>query len=133
MGLQDVSKKEKCAKLNVWVTKHQKDFLKSKADIDGVSISMVTRKGIDLLENEQMLNTNIDKICEIIDMQIDRSFKKNLDRLIKLVVKGVISAESSNHNSAKILASIEKIDLQEVKDTAYHYAINYMQKKGGSD
>ena len=124
--MQDVCNKEKRANLNVWITKHQKYFLKSKADIDGVSISMVTRKGIELLENEQMLNTNIDKICEIIDMQIDRSFKKNLDRLIKLVVKGVISAESSNHNTAKILANIEKIDLQEVKDNAYHYAINYI-------
>lgn len=117
-------------KLNVWVTKHQKEFLKAKSGIDSTSISSLTRQAIDLYENVESLNTNIDKICEIIDMQIERSFKKNLDRVIKLLVKDVISSESANHNTAEILSSMKRIDIKEVKDTAYHYATNYLKKRG---
>ena len=117
-------------KLNAWITEHQRDFLKAKADIEGVSISALVRQAVDMYENVESLNTNIDKICEIIDTQIDRSFKKNLDRLIALVIKGVIASESANHNSAEIVAKLNNVDINEVKDTAYHYAINYIKKKG---
>lgn len=117
-------------KLNAWITEHQRDFLKSKADIEGVSISALVRQAVEMFENVESLNTNVDKICEIIDTQIDRSFKKNLDRLIALVVKGVIASESANHNSAEIVAKLNNVDISEVKDTAYHYAINYIKKKG---
>ena len=79
-------------KLNAWITEHQRNFLKAKADIEGVSISEIVRQAIGMYENVESLNTNIDKICEIIDIQIDRSFKKNLDRLIALVIKGVIAS-----------------------------------------
>ena len=117
-------------KLNAWITEHQRNFLKVKADIEGVSISEIVRQAIGMYENVESLNTNIDKICEIIDTQIDRSFKKNLDRLIALVIKGVIASESANHNSAEIVAKLNNVDISEVKDTAYHYAINYIKKKG---
>lgn len=117
-------------KLNAWITEHQRNFLKAKADIEGVSISEIVRQAIGMYENVESLNTNIDKICEIIDTQIDRSFKKNLDRLIALVIKGVIASESANHNSAEIVAKLNNVDISEVKDTAYHYAINYIKKKG---
>lgn len=127
--MKDENSKLEEKKLNAWVTEHQRDFLKSKADIEGVSISALVRQAVELLENVESLNTNIDKICEIIDTQIDRSFKKNLDRLIALVVKGVIASESANHNSAEIVAKLNNVDISEVKDTAYHYAINYIKKK----
>lgn len=123
--------KREVEKLNVWVTKHQKQFLKAKASIESTSTSAIVRQCIDLYETQETLNTNINKICEIIDKQIDISFKKNLDRIIKLIVKGVISSESANHNSAEILSSIKKIDVNEVKDTAYHYASNYLKRKTG--
>lgn len=128
--MNEENQRAELEKLNVWVTKHQKDFLKEKSGIDSTSISSVTRQAIDLYENVESLNTNIDKICEIIDMQIERSFKKNLDRVIKLLVKDVISSESANHNTAEILSSIKRIDIKEVKDIAYHYATNYLQKRG---
>lgn len=120
-------------KLNAWISKHQKDFIKAKANIEDKSISAIIRQCIELYENQESLNTNIDRICEILDKQIDRSFKKNLDRVIKLVVKAVISAESSNHNTAQILSSMKRIDINEVKETAYHYATNYLQRKNGGD
>lgn len=129
--MNEKNQREELEKLNAWVTKHQKEFLKAKSQIDSVSISSVIRNSIDLYENVETLNTNIDRICEIIDMQIERSFKKNLDRVIKLLVKDVISSESANHNTAEILSKIKRIDIKEVKDTAYHYAANYLQKRGG--
>lgn len=129
--MNEENQRAELEKLNVWVTKYQKEFLKTKSGIDSKSMSSVTRQAIDLYENVESLNTNIDKVCEIIDMQIERSFKKNLDRVIKLLVKDVISSESANHNTAEILSSIKRIDIKEVKDTAYHYATNYLQKRGG--
>jgi len=128
--LKDENSNLEGKKLNAWITEHQRDFLKAKADIEGVSISALVRQAVDMYENVESLNTNIDKICEIIDTQIDRSFKKNLDRLIALVIKGVIASESANHNSAEIVAKLNNVDISEVKDTAYHYAINYIKKKG---
>lgn len=130
--MNEENQREELEKLNVWVTKHQKEFLKTKANIESTSISSIARQCVDMYMNVETLNTNIDKICEIIDTQIERSFKKNLDRVIKLLVKDVISSESANHNTAEILSSIKRIDIKEVKDTAYHYATNYLQKRGGS-
>ena len=46
------------------------------------------------------------------------------------MIKGVIASESANHNSAEIVAKLNNVDISEVKDTAYHYAINYIKKKG---
>lgn len=127
--LQEKNTNVEVEKLNAWVTKQQKEFLKSKADIKGTSIANIVREAIELYENIETLNTNIDKICEIIDMQLERSLKKNLDRIIKLIVKGVISSESANHNTAEILANMNNVDINEIKNTAYHYAINYLQKR----
>ena len=131
--MKEEKAKVEVQKLNVWVTKNQKDFLKTKADLRGVSIATIVRNAIDMYQNVEALNTNIDKICEIIDKQMERSFKRYLDRVIKLIVKNVISSESSNHNTAEILATINNVDINEVKNTAYHYAINYLQKRGGED
>lgn len=131
--MQEDNLKVEAQKLNVWVTKSQKDFLRTKAELNSVSIATIVREAIDMYQNVDALNTNIDKICEIIDKQMERSFKRYLDRVIKLIIKGVISSESANHNVAEILASINNVDINEVKSTAYHYAINYLQKRGGVD
>lgn len=131
--MQEDNLKVEAQKLNVWITKSQKDFLRTKAEINSVSIATIVREAIDMYQNVEALNTNIDKICEIIDKQMERSFKRYLDRVIKLIIKGVISAESANHNVAEILSSINNVDINEVKGTAHHYAINYLQKRGGID
>ncbi len=133
VSIENKIEKEKPQKLNVWISKHQKDFLSSKAIVQGKSVSVLIRECINMYENVETLNTSIDKVCEIIDMQIDRSFKKNLDRLIKLVVKAVLSAEASNHNSAVLVANVLEKDLDEVNETAYHYAIEYLKKRGGDN
>lgn len=125
-------KKEKIEheKLNVWVTKHQKEYLTVKAGVEGTSVGDITRQAIKLYENTEALQNTINEVSKLIDKQVDISIKKNMDRIIKLIIKAILSSESANHNTAEILSSIKKIDVNEVRDTAYHYASNYL-KKGG--
>lgn len=131
--MPDENLKTEAQKLNVWITKKQKDFLRTRAELNEVSIATIVREAIDMYQNVDALNTNIDRICEIIDKQMERSFKRYLDRVIKLIIKGAISAEAANHNVAEILAIINEVDINEVKSTAHHYAINYLQKRGEVD
>lgn len=120
-------------KLNVWVTKHQKEYLKIKAGVDGTSIGDVTRQAIRLYEDVEALQNTINGVSKIIDKQVDISIKKNMDRVVKLIIKAILSSESANHNTAEILSSIKKIDVNEVRDTAYHYASNYLRRGGVAD
>jgi hypothetical protein len=122
----------KLEKLNVWVTKEQKDFLVIKSNIDGTSVSEITRSAITLYQDIEALQTSINEVAQIIDKQVDISIKKNMDRVVKLIIKAILSSESANHNSAEILSHIKKLDISEVKDTAYHYATNYLSKGGGT-
>jgi len=133
VSLKDnVKEKIDYEKLNVWVTKHQKEYLKIKADIEGTSIGDITRQAINLYEDVEALQNTINEVSKIIDKQVDISISKNMDRIVKLIIKAIISSESANHNSAEILANIKKQDLQQIKETAYHYAANYLSKGGGS-
>ena len=128
-----ISKTEKTEpiKLNVWVTKSQKAFLTMLAEKEGTSVADVTRQAIELYKNSELFNSVANNVCETIDKQMNISFKKQMDRIVKLVVKSIISSESANHISAEVLSSIRKIDINEIKDTAYHYATNYLKKGGG--
>ena len=120
-------------KLNAWITKHQKEYLAMKANIEGTSTGDITRRAINLYENVEALQNTIHEVSKIIDKQVDISIKKNMDRIVKLIVKAIMSSESANHNTAEILSSVKKIDINEVKETAYHYASNYLRRGGAAD
>lgn len=84
------------------------------------------KMGVNAIEN------SLEEVCTIIDKQICVSMNKSLDRIVKLLVKDIISSESSNYNSSEILAHIKRQEIQEVKEIARSQAINYL-KRNGSD
>ena len=85
-------------KLNVWVTKNQKEYLKVKAGVDGTSIGDITRQAVKLYENTEALQNTINEVSKIIDKQVDISIKRNMDRIVKLIIKAIISSESLLHD-----------------------------------
>lgn len=117
-------------KLNAWITKEQLDFIKLIASNSNNSVSDVIRDMIDFNMTKKSLETSLDRVCNIIDKQVNISLEKYLNRIIKLVVKNTISSESANFNSAEILSIIRKQDISEVKEISRKSAVKYMQKAG---
>lgn len=130
MEVFKLEKQGEFLKLNAWVTKDQKAFLKNIADQKGTSISDEIRQILNLHIGVENVTKYSDTIFEYIDKGVKMSVDKYLNRILKLIIKATLSAESSNHNTAEILSAIKKIDVNEIKDTAYHYATNYLGKGG---
>ncbi len=126
---QDI-KKEEIFKLNAWITKDQRDFLRSLSEQKGTSISDEVRQILNLHIGVENVSKYADTIFDYIDKGVKTSVDNYFNRILKLVVKAIISSESANHNTAEILSAIKKIDVNEIKDTAYHYATNYLGKGG---
>lgn len=127
---ENQNKKEECLKLNAWITKDQMEFLKNLSKQKGTSISDEIRKILNLHIGVENVTKYADTIFEYIDKGIKTSVDNYLNRILKLVVKSIISSESANHNSAEILSAIKKIDINEIKSTAHHYATNYLRRGG---
>ena len=115
-------------KLNAWVTKEQLDFIKLTAENDKKNISMIIRDYIDFNMSKMAIETSLDRVCNILDKQINISLNKYLERIIGLVVKSAISSESSNINSEEILASIRKQDIEEIRLITRKKAISHMRR-----
>lgn len=127
---ENQNKKEEFFKLNAWITKEQKDFLKNLSEQKGTSISDEIRQILNLHIGVENVSKYADTIFEYIDKGVKTSVDNYFNRILKLVVKAIVSSESANHNTAEILSAIKKIDVNEIKDTAYHYATNYLGRGG---
>lgn len=118
-------------KLNVWVSEEQMNYLKLTAINQNQYLANIVRDCIEVCMVKSAVQSSLDKVCNIIDKQIEISLSKYLDRIIKLVVKSGISSESANYNTTEILASVRKQDKEEIKEISRKVAIRYLQK--GSD
>jgi hypothetical protein len=55
-----------------------------------------------------------DPLKKLINSQIKESMEIYMDRVIKLVIKGILASESANYNTSELLSSISKVDKQEI-------------------
>lgn len=73
---------------------------------------------------------DLDFICKVISKQIEATLKKDIERIISLIVKDILSSQNTNYLCIELLKEKNNlIDIREIKEKADRYAIEYLKNK----
>ena len=73
---------------------------------------------------------DLDFICKVISKQIESTLKKDIERIISLIIKNTFSSQNTNYLCMELLKENNSIiDIREIKEKADRYATDYVAKK----
>lgn len=73
---------------------------------------------------------DLDFICKVISKQIEVTLKKNIERIVSLIIKNTFSSQNTNYLCMELLKEQNNlIDVREIKEKADRYAADYVSKK----
>lgn len=73
---------------------------------------------------------DLDFICKVISKQIESTLKKDIERIISLIIKNTFSSQNTNYLCMELLKENNSIiDIKEIKEKADRYAADYVAKK----
>lgn len=73
---------------------------------------------------------DLDFICKVISKQIEVTIKKDIERIISLIIKNTFSSQNTNYLCMELLKEQNNlIDIREIKEKADRYAADYVAKK----
>ncbi len=124
---KDINKKEKLCFYIDSETNRRLLTLASKTD---KTKSEIARNF--LIEGLTMKTTrdDLDFICKVISNQIKAVLKSDIERIISLVVKDILSSQNTNYLCIELLKQDNSImDIREIKEKAEKYAIEYLKNK----
>lgn len=85
-----------------------------------------------LIEGLTMKTTrdDLDFICKVLSKQIESSLKGDIERIVSLIIKDILSSQNTNYLCMELLKKDNSImDIREIKDKAEKYAIEYLKNK----
>lgn len=73
---------------------------------------------------------DLDFICKVISKQIEATLKKDIERIVSLIIKNTFSSQNTNYLCMELLKEQNNlIDIREIKEKADRYAADYIAKK----
>lgn len=73
---------------------------------------------------------DLDFICKVISKQIEVSLKKDIERIVSLIIKDILSSQNTNYLCVELLKEKNNlIDIREIKEKADRYAIEYLKNR----
>ena len=73
---------------------------------------------------------DLDFICKVISKQIEVTLKKDIERIVSLIIKNSFSSQNTNYLCMELLKEQNNlIDVREIKEKADRYAADYVSKK----
>ncbi len=73
---------------------------------------------------------DLDFICKVISKQIEVTLKKDIERIVSLIIKDILSSQNTNYLCVELLKEKNNlIDIREIKEKAQKYAIEYLKTK----
>lgn len=85
-----------------------------------------------LIEGLTMKTTrdDLDFICKVLSKQIESSLKGDIERIVSLIIKDILSSQNTNYLCMELLKNNNSLmDIREIKDKAEKYAIEYLKNK----
>lgn len=71
---------------------------------------------------------DLDFICKVISKQIEVTLKKDIERIVSLVIKDILASQNTNYLCIELLKEQNNlIDVREIKEKAQKYAIEYLK------
>lgn len=73
---------------------------------------------------------DLDFICKVISKQIEVTLKKDIERIVSLIIKNTFSSQNTNYLCMELLKEQNNLmDVREIKERADRYAADYVSKK----
>jgi len=73
---------------------------------------------------------DLDFICKVISKQIEVTLKRDIERIVSLIIKNTFSSQNTNYLCMELLKEQNNlIDVREIKEKADRYAADYVSKK----
>lgn len=73
---------------------------------------------------------DLDFICKVISKQIESTLKKDIERIVSLIIKNILSSQNTNFLCVELLKEKNNlIDVREIKEKANKYAVEYLKNK----
>lgn len=73
---------------------------------------------------------DLDFICKVISKQIEVTIKRDIERIVSLIIKDILSSQNTNYLCIELLKEKNNlIDIREIKEKADRYAIEYLKNK----
>lgn len=77
---------------------------------------------------------DLDFICKVISKQIEVTLKKDIERIVSLIIKDILASQNTNYLCVELLKDKNNlIDIREIKEKADRYAIEYLKNKNKSN
>ena len=76
---------------------------------------------------------DLDFICKVISKQIEATLKKDIERIVSLIIKDILSSQNTNSLCVELLEKNNLMDIREIKEKAERYAIEYLKNKNKSN
>ena len=93
------------------------------------SISKLVRDYIDIGLGIKSTTEDIDRISEIIKHQVEAVCEQPLERLVKIVIKNIKSAETSKYILYSLLKEFSQENVDEIIEKAERQAVMYATNK----
>ena len=106
------------------------DKLSAKSDLNKAElIRNLVSEGLTV----KTTRDDLDFICKVISKQMEVTLKKDIERLVSLVIKAILSSQNTNYLCMELLKKNNNIiDIREIKEKAQKYAIEYLKNKNSS-
>lgn len=73
---------------------------------------------------------DLDFICKVISKQIEATMKRDIERIVSLIIKNTFSSQNTNYLCMELLKENNSVmDIREIKEKADRYAADYVAKK----
>lgn len=125
-----MNKESKKEKLSFYVDSETYNRLITYCAKEGKSKSEIAR--LFIMQGLTMKTTrdDLDFICKVISKQIESSLKADIERIISLIIKNILSSQNTNYLCTELLRENNSvIDIREIKEKAERYAIEYLKAK----
>lgn len=89
-----------------------------------------------LIEGLTMKTTrdDLDFICKVISKQIEAILKGDIERIVSLIIKDILSSQNTNYLCIELLKQNNSLlDIREIKEKANKYSIEYLKNRNKVD
>ena len=122
-------RKQGTIKLSVRVDKETYNKLCKMCKSEHDTISQIIREYIDIGLGIKSTTEDIDRISEIIKHQVEAVCEQPLERLVKIVIKNIKSAETSKYILYSLLKEFSQENVDEIIEKAERHAVMYATNK----
>lgn len=128
MALEEKSKRYK--RISFFIDIQSNDALDKLSAKSNSNKSEIIRKFVAEGLTVKTTRDDLDFICKVISKQIEVTLKKDIQRIVSLIIKNTFSSQNTNYLCMELLKENKSIiDIREIKEKADRYAADYVAKK----